>query len=199
MRRRAATPLPASPSIVLFRNMKRNSRPFAVEIKGARKRAANHAFGRLSSPSRDVRGRPIQEDLAAFWASSSREIHAGSQGTHDRPENHARAPDDATAAPTLEPQHRRVLPDLREVANNEKPKIEKARRPRKSAKPDQVSKATYPESDKPAIQLKTGGAEPLLDTLPPPPAIQRKQWRGRKGLPRGESWKQRRLPPICWR
>jgi hypothetical protein len=97
----------------------------------------------------------------------------------------------------------RVLPDLREVVRNEAPVLKKARCPR-SAKPDQVLEPAYQETEELAIQVEIEEAEPLADTLAPSQKsrrkpCRRKPWPGRKQLPRGERWKQRRLPPICWK
>ena len=171
--------------------MKRQTRPFAVEIKGVRKRSGNKLFGRLAAHDGDAPPRAVHEDLAAMWASFG-------QITNDSAHNNVAVLDRATPASPVVERKLRVLPDLREVASNEAPVPKKARRPR-SAKPDQVLEPAYHESEELAIQVEAEEAEPLAAMSAPVQESRRKPWRLRKELPRGERWKQRRLPPICWK
>ena len=191
MCRRAAALPPLSPQLQFPGTMKRQTRPFAVEIKGVRKRSSNNLFGRLPSHDGDAQPRGAHEDLAAMWASFG-------QITNDGAHNNVVVLDCATPASPIVERPLRVLPDLREVASNEAPVLKKARRPR-SAKPEQVPEPAYHESDELAIQVETEEAEPLADMSTPSQKSRRKPWPGRKQLPRGERWKQRRLPPICWK
>ena len=168
--------------------MKRQTRPFAVEIKGARKRAANNPFGRLSFSDSDE---PARGGLAAMWTSFGQIASAGAN-------DHTGAPAGATSvALTVEPE-RRVLPDLRESASNEVPKAKKARRP-KTVKRKRALKRLDQANEEPVIQVKADEVEPLAVVPATIPATRGNRWRSREGLPRGERWKQRRLPPICWK
>ena len=173
------------------RNMKRQTRPFAVEIKGVRKRAGNNLFGRLTSHDSDAQPRGANRDLVAMFASFG-------QITNDGAHNNVVVLDCATPASPIVERQIRVLPDLREVASNEAPVLKKARRPR-SAKPQQVLEPGYHESEELAIQVDAEEVEPLAVVSTPRQKSRRKPWPGRKQLPRGERWKQRRLPPICWK
>ena len=178
------------PSTAISRNMKRQTRPFAVEIKGARKRAANNPFGRLSFSDSDAAPRGGQGDLAAMWASFGQIASAGAN-------DHTGAPAGAaSAALTVEPE-RRVLPDLREAASNEVAEAKKARRS-KTVKPKRALKRLG-QANEGSIQVKADEVEPVALVSATVPAIRSNPWRSRKGLPRGERWKQRRLPPICWK
>jgi len=188
---RAAALPPLSPQLQFPGTMKRQTRPFAVEIKGVRKRSSHNLFGRLPSHDGDAQPRGANQDLAAMWASFGQITNGGAH-------NNVVVLDCATPASPIVERKLRVLPDLREVVSNEAPAPRKARRPR-SAKPDQVLEPAYHESDELAIQVKTEEAEPLVDTLASRQTSRRKPWPGRKQLPRGERWKHRRLPPICWR
>jgi hypothetical protein len=191
MCRRAAALPPLSPQLQFPGTMKRQTRPFAVEIKGVRKRSSNNLFGRLPSHDGDARPRAAHEDLASVWASFG-------QIANDGAHNNVVVLDCATpASPTVE-RPLRVLPDLREVASNEAPVLKKARRPR-SAKPKQVPEPAYHQSDELAIQADAEEVEPLAVISTPVQKSRRKPWPGRKQLPRGERWKERRLPPICWK
>ena len=179
------------PSTAISRNMKRQTRPFAVEIKGLRKRSGNNLLGRLQAHASDAQPRGVHEDLAAMWASFG-------QLTNDGAHNNVVVLDCATPASPIVDRQIRVLPDLREVASNEAPVLKKARRPR-SAKPEQVLGPAYQESDELAIQVEAEEVEPPTGMPAPVQKSRRKSWPGRKQLPRGERWKQRRLPPSCWR
>ena len=171
--------------------MKRQTRPFAVEIKGVRKRSGNSLFGRLATHDGNAQPRGSNQDLAAMWASFG-------QITNDGAHNNVAVPDCATPASPIFERQIRVLPDLREVVSNDAPVLKKARRPR-SAKPEQVLEPTYPEREELAIQVAADEVEPPTATSAPVQKTRRKPWPGRKQLPRGERWKQRRLPPICWK
>jgi hypothetical protein len=171
--------------------MKRQTRPFAVEIKGVRKRPSKNLFGRRQAHHGDAQPSGANQDLAAMWASFG-------QITNDGARNNVIVLDCATPASPIVERQIRVLPDLREVASNEAPVLKKARRPR-SSKPEQVLEPAYQESNELAIQVETKEAEPLADTLASSQKSRCKLWPGRKQLPRGERWKERRLPPICWR
>ena len=139
--------------------MKRKTRPFAVEIKGVRKRSGNNLFGRLPSHDGDAQPRGANQDLAAMWASFG-------QITNDGAHNNVVVLDCATPASPIVERQIRVLPDLREVASNEAPVLKKARRPR-PAKPDQVLEPAYHESDELAIQVGAEEVEPLAVILTP--------------------------------
>jgi hypothetical protein len=171
--------------------MKRQTRPFAVEIKGVRKRSGKNLFGRLPSHHGDAQPRGANQDLAAMWASFG-------QITNDGAHNDVAVLDRATPVSPIVERKLRVLPDLREVVSNEAPVLKKARR-RRSAKPEQVLEPAYHESDELEIQVDAEEVEPLADSSTPVQKSRRKPWPGRKQLPRGERWKQRRLPAICWK
>jgi hypothetical protein len=173
------------------RNMKRQTRPFAVEIKGVRKRAGNNLFGRLSAHHGDAQPRGANQDLATMWASFG-------QPTNNGAHNNGAVPDCATPASPIFERQIRVLPDLRDVASNDAPVLKKARRPR-SAKPEQVLEPTYHESHELAIQVAADEVESPTAMSATVQKTRRKPWPGRKQLPRGERWKERRLPPSCWR
>ena len=191
MCRRAAALPPLSPQLQFPGTMKRQTRPFAVEIKGVRKRSSHNLFGRLPSHDGDAQPRGANQDLAAMWASFG-------QITNGRAYNNVVVLDCATPASSIVERQIRVLPDLREVATNEAPVLKKARRPR-SAKPVQVLEPAYQESDELAMRVEAEEAEPLAVIPTPIQKSRRKPWPGHKQLSRGERWKERRLPSICWK
>jgi hypothetical protein len=179
------------PSTAIPGTMKRQTRRFAVEIKGVRKRAGNNLFGRLPSHDGNAPPRAVHGELAAMWASFG-------QITNDGAHNDVAVLDRATPAPPILERKLRVLPDLREVVSNEAPVFKKGRRPR-SAKPEQVLEPTYHESHELAIQVAADEVEPPTAMSATVQKTRRKPWPRRKQLPRGERWKERRLPPSCWR
>jgi hypothetical protein len=120
------------------------------------------------------------------------------QITNDGAHNSVVVLDCATPASPIVERQIRVLPDLREVVSNDVPVLKKARRPR-SAKPDQVLEPAYHESDELETQVEAEEAEPPTAMSAPIQKRRRRPWPGRKQLPRGERWKERRLPPICWK
>ena len=93
---RAATLPPLFPQLQFPGTMKRQTRPFAVEIKGVRKRSGNNLFGRLPSHDGYAQPRGAHQDLAALWASFG-------QITNDGPHNNIVVFDCATpASPIVE-------------------------------------------------------------------------------------------------
>jgi hypothetical protein len=194
----------AIPSSLFPKNMKRQLRPFAVEIKGARQRAVTPSSfrpqpDRLSSSHGGLWGPTFDTGLATKPKSFSREAEALFQiASADR---RAAPPDEASLVlPTVEPRRPRILPDLRQVASDDAPATTRAPRRRKPIKPKQVRKRAEQDDEPPEtpphaedrLEPSTAAATPLRE-------IRRKLKRVQKKLPRGQRWKQRRLPPVCWK
>src|SRR5215207_6096670 len=126
--------------------MKRQTRPFAVEIKNARNRAGipssfRPQADRLSSRHVDLWKRTLHESLATTKrASFSREAEAMFTNANNIANNSATRPEASTLVLPTEPQPLRVLPDLRQVASGDAPALTTTRRPRNSLKRKQSRK-----------------------------------------------------------
>ena len=180
--------------------MKRQPRPFVLEIKNARNRAVTPSSfcpqsDRLSSRQGDLWKQTLQENVATTKrASFSREAEA----MFDKANNPA--PQREASTPVARAEHQpRVLPDLRQVASADAPALTLNRRPRKPLKPKQLRKQAEQHAKVPQRQqVAVAQVEPLTPPVAPLQVIRRKPRWGMDTLPKWERWKQRRLPRCCW-
>jgi hypothetical protein len=194
--------------------MKRQTRPFTVEVKRTRKLPAKPLVSRTQSASLYsrtalVRRPDVRGKFAARTASLDREVMTMIETANGPANDPTRALDDAPAEvlPPAEPSPGRVLPGLLETGSShtqgaatDEPRPRQARTPRKPRTPKQVSKPAEQEGQAPETE-HTVEAQPQPLSVPTVAAraVRRHARGGSQKLPRWKRWKERRLPPVCWR
>ena len=213
-------PCPDSWPPNLLSSMRPQARPFSVEIKSRKRQtplaipasAAGHDDWIDAIPPDDVPERDVHEDLAGPAAQSEARREAErvfARLADDAPPAETR--DEAASAdapaPVPEAPAARVLPDLLAAAREqERLKAEKPKRTRapKGTKVKRSRKTKSPELR--VEQPAPAASEPATRSAPVPTAhAQAAVSRSRRGglqntkrLPRGQRWKERRLPRVCW-
>ena len=202
--------------------MRPQARQFSVEIK-SRKRPTSPAIA-ASAPSPndwvdlippdDVPERVVHEDLTNAEPQSEARRDAervfarlNGGGPPSRTQDEPTERQAASSAP--EPASPRVLPDLIAAAREEeRTKIEKPKRsraPKSATKLPKVTRPKKPKSARRAVeQTQTAPSHSAASSPAPTVHAQaaasksRRSLGGSKSLPRGQRWKERRLPRVCW-
>jgi hypothetical protein len=191
--------------------MRPQTRPFTVETKTrnrARQPAISASFTRnddwldLITPA-DLPEREVNEDLGVAPANEAfreaEKVFARIGGSNQA----SQALDVLPAPVTVAEPARRVLPDLlaaareQERVNIQLPKTKRAstrkpaqRRTKTDYQPVNAVPAPGLEQKASPSEVPTGHAEAAI-------ALSRRN-AGRSKLPRGQRWKERRLPQVCW-
>jgi hypothetical protein len=193
--------------------MRSQARPFSVEIK-SRKRstppAARHDWIDAIPPD-DMPERDVREDLPDVTAQSearreAERVFARLHREEPSPEAQTQPTPVKEPIPGSEARLPRVLPSLLNAAREEERTIEKPKRtraPSSVARPAKVTLPKKPTSVRASVEQPQPEPSPSPQPPAPPASAQAAMSRnrkvtGKKSLPRGQRWKERRLPRLCW-
>jgi hypothetical protein len=196
--------------------MKPQARAFSVEIK-SRKRPTSPAVAASAAagqddwvdliPPDDVPERDVHEDLAdpSVQSEARREAERLFGRLGDAQPVETRKNPTAPVPPEAAPAPARVLPDLlAEVREQERQNVEKPERKRAAKAPGRKRPRKRVEAQ---IRLEPSAPVTPQHTSPSPVLTARAQAalstarrtrEAAKRLPRGQRWKERRLPRVCW-
>ncbi|MDF2970557.1 MAG: hypothetical protein K0R61_1007 [Microvirga sp.] len=200
--------------------MRPQARQFSVEIK-SRKRPTSPAIAASAAarqddwvdliPPDDVPERDVHEDLAdpSVQSEARREAERLFGRLGDAQPIETRKDATSTVPPEPAPAPARVLPDLIAAAREEeRTMIEKPKRtraPKSATKLPKVTRPKKPKSAKRPVEQAQPAPSPSAASSPAPTVHaqaaafkSRRSLGGSKSLPRGQRWKERRLPRVCW-
>jgi hypothetical protein len=157
-------------------------------------------------PERDVR-----EDLPDVAAQSearreAERVFARLNGEEPSPEAQKQSAPVKELASEPHARRPRVLPSLLNAAREEEVTVEKPKRTRASRSVERAAKVTRPKKPTSArASVEQPHPSPPPSPQPPAPIVhaqaatsRSRKVTGNKSLPRGQRWKERRLPRLCW-